>query len=76
MKELTKLIINSAIAGSLVFLGSAISELTEHGFTNLSELCLGLIIGLITGLTIFLTKVQTILQPKAKKGTLRLFEFI
>ena len=76
MKEFTKLILNSAIAGALVFLGSAVTELSKYGLTNPKELILGLIIGLVTGLTIFLSKCQAVLVPKSKKGTSWLLEFI
>ena len=74
MKNITMHILNSVIAGLLVFFGASISELTDHGFSQPSELCLGLVIGLITGIIMFLTKLQVVLN--AEEQTIKFVDFV
>ena len=74
MKEITKILINSGIAALLVFSGSAASELQDHGFSDFRELGLGLCLGFIAGLIVFLTKMQGYMA--GKKGSTQLLNFI
>ena len=75
MKATTKIVLNSIIAGALVFLGAASVELQDHGFNDPSELLLGVCLGFGAGLIIFLTKMQSFLAPD-KKGEIHLLEFV
>lgn len=73
MKDLTIHVLNSIIAGLLVFFGSAATELTEHGFDEPRKLLLGLCLGFIAGMIFFLTKLQAVLETH--EGTIKLFSF-
>ena len=75
MKATTKIILNSIIAGALVFIGAASAELQDHGFNEPQELLLGVCLGFGAGLIIFLTKMQTFLTSD-KKGEVHLLEFV
>jgi len=75
VKKAAKIAINALIAGGLVFTGSAITELTKYGFTNLKDLLLGLLLGFLAAIIVFLTKMQTEMADD-KKGEVRVFDFI
>lgn len=77
MKDWQYHVLNSVIAGGLVTFGSILPLL--DGSENFSEICLGAGVGIITGLIIFLNKMNDWLntQHKSKKRrNLALMNFV
>jgi len=82
MKDWQLHLINSGIAGVLVFLGSVSALLTTE--FSFKSLCIGLCLAFITGLIVFLNKMNDYISSKdncSKKDVIRhkslkLFNFI
>jgi hypothetical protein len=74
MKDVYIHLINSAIAGSLLFLGSLLPLLT--GEYNLKTILLGAGAGLVTGLILFLNKFNEWIMLQDKKCKTKILQFV
>lgn len=71
-------IINSILAGGLVFLGAASGEIADHGLNAdaIDELKVGFMIGILTSLIIAVSKFKDFWDEEKKEYSSHLFKFI
>lgn len=77
-KEIIYNIINSILAGALVFFGALSSELAQHGLNEeaFAELKTGIMVGLVTSILIALTKFKDFWDSERKEYKNHIFKFI
>lgn len=69
-------IINSLLAGALVFFGSASTELVQHGFKDLEGLAIGICLGLATSVIVAISKFKDYWSGEKKEYSSKMFRFL